>query len=60
MVSVTVVVLITHIMLTASVLEFVDMLSSMRIGQLTPQLIKRFKQLSRPLVYDDGIEASVL
>jgi ATP-dependent DNA helicase PIF1 len=40
--------------------EFVDMLSSMRIGQLTPQLITRFKQLSRPLVYDDGIEASVL
>lgn len=52
--------LIVHIILNASVVEFVDMLSSMRIGQLTPQLITRFKQLSRPLVYDDGIEASVL
>jgi len=40
--------------------EFVDMLSSMRIGQLSPQLITKFRQLSRPLVYEDGIEASVL
>lgn len=40
--------------------EFVDMLSSMRLGHLNPQLIAKFQQLSRPLVYDDGIDASVL
>lgn len=54
------VMLIANIMLTTGVVEFVDMLSSMRIGQLSPQLITRFRQLSRPLVYEDGIEASVL
>lgn len=54
------VMLIANIMLTTGVVEFVDMLSSMRIGQLSPQLITKFRQLSRPLVYEDGIEASVL
>lgn len=32
----------------------------MRMGVLSPQIIERFNQLSRPLVYEDGIEASVL
>jgi len=36
------------------------MLSSMRMGVLTPKIIARFHSLSRPIVYDDGIEASVL
>jgi hypothetical protein len=40
--------------------EFVKMLSAMRLGQLDSQTIAKFNQLSRPLIYDDGIEASLL
>ncbi|TFY83127.1 hypothetical protein EWM64_g883 [Hericium alpestre] len=39
---------------------FVDMLNSMRFGQLTPDAIDKFRNLSRPLVYDDGIEPTEL
>jgi hypothetical protein len=40
--------------------DFVQMLSAMRVGQLSSRTIAQFRQLSRPLVYDDGIEASML
>lgn len=49
-----------HAALSNFFLEFIDMLSSMRMGVLTPQIIQRFNELSRPVVYNDGIEASVL
>ncbi|KAJ3556482.1 hypothetical protein NM688_g2009 [Phlebia brevispora] len=34
---------------------FVDMLNSMRFGQLTPPAIKTFRDLSREVVYNDGL-----
>jgi ATP-dependent DNA helicase PIF1 len=40
--------------------DFVEMLSAMRLGQLNSRAIAQFNKLSRPLVYDDGIEASLL
>lgn len=36
------------------------MLSEMRKGELTPKSISNFFKLSRPLVYEDGIEPSML
>ncbi|THV05562.1 hypothetical protein K435DRAFT_790078 [Dendrothele bispora CBS 962.96] len=35
--------------------EFVDMLNEMRFGKLSAKSIARFKQLSRPIEYDDGL-----
>lgn len=35
--------------------EFVGMLNEMRFGKLTPVCIEKFKSLSRPLKFDDGI-----
>jgi ATP-dependent DNA helicase PIF1 len=46
--------------LTVNDSEFVKMLSAMRLGRLNSKTIAKFNQLSRPLVYDDGIEASLL
>ncbi|KAG8984659.1 hypothetical protein FRB94_010972 [Tulasnella sp. JGI-2019a] len=40
--------------------DFVDMLNEMRFGGLTDKSIKRFKALSRPIRYDDGIEPTEL
>lgn len=39
---------------------FVDMLNEMRFGKLSPDSIQRFKKLSRPIIYDDGIEPTEL
>lgn len=41
-------------------LEFVRMLNSMRFGRIETDDAKRFAALSRPLVYDDGIEPTEL
>lgn len=41
-------------------IEFVSMLNSMRLGQLTEQHIARFYGLTRAVNYDDGIEPSHL
>lgn len=35
--------------------EFVKMLNEMRFGKLTALSIEKFKSLSRPLQFDDGI-----
>lgn len=40
--------------------SFVDMLNEMRFGRLTPESIQRFRQLQRPIHYDDGIEPTEL
>ncbi|KAJ3552575.1 hypothetical protein NM688_g4082 [Phlebia brevispora] len=40
--------------------EFVDMLNEMRFGRLTFSSIARFKSLSRPLSYEDGVTATEL
>ncbi|KKY19378.1 putative mitochondrial dna helicase [Phaeomoniella chlamydospora] len=39
---------------------FASMLNEMRLGKLTPQSINAFKRLSRPLNFDDDIEATEL
>jgi len=39
---------------------FVNMLNDMRFGRMSNQSINRFKALSRPVVYDDGIEPTEL
>jgi ATP-dependent DNA helicase PIF1 len=36
------------------------MLNEMRYGKLTPASIAKFKKLSRPLKFDDGIDATEL
>ena len=41
-------------------LEFVDMLNEMRFGRLSQKSIARFKSLSRPIQYDDGLAATEL
>lgn len=41
-------------------IAFVDILSSMRIGELMPEHVQQLTKLSRPIVYEDGIEASQL
>ena len=40
------------------VVAFVELLSAMRLGNLTRNHIDILKCLSRPVVYDDGIEPS--
>jgi ATP-dependent DNA helicase PIF1 len=40
--------------------DFVDMLNAMRFGQLNSRTIEEFNKLSRPLVYNDGIEPTEL
>lgn len=39
---------------------FVNMLNAMRFGQMDHAVIAAFKQLSRPVTYDDGIEPTEL
>jgi ATP-dependent DNA helicase PIF1 len=39
---------------------FVDMLNEMRFGRLSESSRKSFRQLSRPIIYHDGIEATEL
>ncbi|GJE87828.1 ATP-dependent DNA helicase PIF1 [Phanerochaete sordida] len=39
---------------------FVDMLNAMRFGQLSPEMIKAFRALSREVTYSDGIEPTEL
>lgn len=36
------------------------MLNEMRFGRLSEQSIAKFKSLSRPILYDDGIEPTEL
>ena len=36
------------------------MLNEMRFGMLTPASIAAFKSLSRPIIYDDGVEPTEL
>jgi hypothetical protein len=40
--------------------EFVDMLNEMRFGKLSAKSIAKFKSLSRPIEYEDGLEATEL
>jgi hypothetical protein len=40
--------------------EFVHMLNSIRRGIVTPEITERMKQLSREIVYNDGIEPTDL
>lgn len=39
---------------------FVDMLNEMRFGTLSQQSIQEFRKLSRPIHYEDGMEATEL
>ncbi|MBW0483498.1 hypothetical protein O181_023213 [Austropuccinia psidii MF-1] len=39
---------------------FIDMLSEMRMGQLSAKSIERFRQLSREITYEDGIAPTEL
>ena len=50
----------SHYLCTYFWSEFVDMLNEMRFGRLTPKSIYRFKSLSRPIKYDDGLFATEL
>ncbi|KAM6497101.1 hypothetical protein JOM56_007574 [Amanita muscaria] len=36
------------------------MLNEMRFGQLSPKSVQKFKQLARPIRYEDGLEATEL
>lgn len=40
--------------------EFAGMLNEMRLGKITPQTIEAFRKLSRPLQFDDELEATEL
>ena len=40
--------------------EFVNMLNEMRFGKLTTGSVAKFKSLSRPLEYSDGVAATEL
>lgn len=40
--------------------EFANVLNEMRVGRLTPESIALFRKLSRPVHYDDDIEATEL
>lgn len=40
--------------------SFINMLNEMRFGRLSPESIQRFRALSRPIHYDDGIEPTEL
>ncbi|KZT22126.1 hypothetical protein NEOLEDRAFT_1072215, partial [Neolentinus lepideus HHB14362 ss-1] len=40
--------------------HFVDMLNALRIGQLSERIVDEFRQLSRPIIYTDGIEPTEL
>lgn len=40
--------------------EFAGMLNEMRLGKITPQTIDTFRKLSRPLQFDDELEATEL
>ncbi|KAI0793363.1 PIF1-like helicase-domain-containing protein, partial [Abortiporus biennis] len=52
---------ILYLLLMLSVLSaFVDMLNAMRFGLLAPATVVKFKGLSRPVVYEDGIEPTDL
>ena len=46
--------------LTAVVVEFVDMLNEMRFGKLSDNSIAKFKSLSRAVQFDDGIAPTEL
>ncbi|CCM00349.1 uncharacterized protein FIBRA_02379 [Fibroporia radiculosa] len=39
---------------------FVDMLNAMRFGRLVPETVSKFRKLSRPVMYEDGIEPTDL
>ncbi|SPO02968.1 related to PIF1 protein precursor [Cephalotrichum gorgonifer] len=39
---------------------FAQMLNEMRIGKVSDESVRAFKQLSRPLQFDDGVEATEL
>lgn len=41
-------------------IEFVDMLNEMRFGRLSHKSIAKFKSLSRPIEYEDGMGATEL
>jgi ATP-dependent DNA helicase PIF1 len=43
-----------------SLLEFADMLNEMRLGRMSERTVQTFKQLKRPLVYEDGLEVTEL
>lgn len=49
-----------RILLTIDLSEFVAMLNAMRVGKLEPETIAKFKALSRPIIYANGIEPSDL
>ena len=47
-----------HIMSMYS--EFVDMLNEMRFGRLSEKSTRKFKALSREILYEDGLGATEL
>lgn len=47
-------------MISMSFLAFVDMLNGMRFGHLDQATIIKFRNLSRPVKYDDDIEPTDL
>ena len=49
-----------HCLETYNYIEFVDMLNALRLGKVNPKITEEFKRLSRPIVYEDGIEATAL
>jgi ATP-dependent DNA helicase PIF1 len=40
--------------------EFAQMLNEMRLGRISEQTAIAFKQMSRPLHFDDGLEVTEL
>lgn len=40
--------------------EFANMLNEMRLGRISDQTVKKFKALSRPLQFEDGLEVTEL
>ena len=50
----------TLVTLLSSLAEFIDMLNSIRRGIVTPEIAARMNQLSRDVVYPDGIEPADL
>ncbi|KAK7960777.1 hypothetical protein PG988_011991 [Apiospora saccharicola] len=40
--------------------EFANMLNEMRLGRISEQTVQTFKQLARPLTFDDGLDVTEL
>lgn len=40
--------------------DFANMLNEMRLGKISEETVRTFKELSRPLNFDDGLEVTEL